>query len=531
MINILTTNHSARNQNSPSLPQLTMFSMVDALVDCREKLLSEARNTDTISIIQGNNSSVYDSVKSTIPSSYPSRCSTKNSLSKILADCWFVFNKITTMNNFTFTRSFDLRKFIGNVSEIQDFAQNIVDKRHSKVQSLKSVPLSSQERKRGYLLDGGEKPGFEFQFCVRCNHNLIDFPPTNAVIREENEIANKEYMKISSHLKEFNDGICSNPPKDTNGKEIKKISAPTFKQELLACKCFKNKGFNCIFKCFYNGKQYPYNNCPICKCVCQHLTTFNNYFKAVYHREMVKLAGITKSTNEEAKEFVDRGVRANYLVTSAAAKSYQNQIDNHRISGSYCISLVVQEQGYLAQAKTLITNPPSFSVKQQYRQEIERYNKAGRTMIDIDGEIQDVRTMGKATNAAAKRRQNNKLSLQRVVVNSGTGQPKNDEDYVTPTNDCEEFDNSIIVALAEVPDPFETLGKRIRKKIRKARNDVTPGTEAAHHGILGDMAAKNKTAAMQVLEDAATGDDSDFENSQELLNYMTKMKKKDLDLK
>ena len=152
-------------------------------------------------------------------------------------------------------------------------------------------------------------------------------------------------------------------------------------------------------------------------------------------------------------------------------------------------------------------------------------------MIDIDGEIQDVRTMGKATNAAAKRRQNNKLSLQRVVVNSGTGQPKNDEDYVTPTNDREEFDDSIIAALAEVPDPFETLGKRIRKKIRKARNDVTPGTEAAHHGILGDMAAKNKTAAMQVLEDAATGDDSDFENSQELLNYMTKMKKKDLDLK
>ncbi len=57
------------------------------------------------------------------------------------------------------------------------------------------------------------------------------------------------------------------------------------------------------------------------------------------------------------------------------------------------------------------------------------------------------------------------------------------------------------------------------------------GTEAAHHGILGDIAEKMKTAAMQVLEDAATGDDSDVKNSQELLNYMTKMKKKDLNLK
>ncbi len=36
---------------------------------------------------------------------------------------------------------------------------------------------------------------------------------------------------------------------------------------------------------------------------------------------------------------------------------------------------------------------------------------------------------------------------------------------------------------------------------------------------------------MQVLEDAATGDYLDFENSQELLSHMTKMKKKDLNLK
>ncbi len=70
------------------------------------------------------------------------------------------------MNSFTFTRLFDLCVFIGNMSEIQDFAQNIVDERHKKVQSLKSAPLSSQERRRGFLQDGGKKPGFEFQFCV-----------------------------------------------------------------------------------------------------------------------------------------------------------------------------------------------------------------------------------------------------------------------------------------------------------------------------------------------------------------------------
>ncbi len=43
-------------------------------------------------------------------------------------------------------------------------------------------------------------------------------------------------------------------------------------------------------------------------------------------------------------------------------------------------------------------------------------------------------------------------------------------------------------AEAALPDPFELLGKRIRKKIQKNRNDVTPGTEAAHHCLMADMA-------------------------------------------
>ena len=86
-------------------------------------------------------------------------------------------------------------------------------------------------------------------------------------------------------------------------------------------------------------------------------------------------------------------------------------------------------------------------------------------------------------------------------------------------------------AMVALPDPFELLGKRIRKKIWKNRNDVTPGTEAAHHGLISDMAIKKRSAALQVMEDAANGDESDYENSQELLDYMTHLKKKDLNMK
>ncbi len=89
------------------------------------------------------------------------------------------------MNNFTFTRSFDHCEFIGNMPEIQDFGQNIVDECHEKVQSLKSAHLSSEERKRGFLQDWLDKLGFDFQNCVRCDHNLIDFPPSNAALSEK----------------------------------------------------------------------------------------------------------------------------------------------------------------------------------------------------------------------------------------------------------------------------------------------------------------------------------------------------------
>ncbi len=53
-----------------------------------------------------------------------------------------------------------------------------------------------------------------------------------------------------------------------------------------------------------------------------------------------------------------------------------------------------------------------------------------------------------------------------------------------------------------------------------------PGTKVAHHGLISDMAFKKRSAALQVIEDAANGNESDYENSQELLDYMKQLKKR-----
>ncbi len=91
------------------------------------------------------------------------------------------------------------------------------------MQVLKSTKLTPEEKARGYLKDGGTEPGFAFPFCICCSHDLIDLPPSNAIIKAENNVAHQQYMETSCHLQEYKNDICPDPPKDKNGKEIKKL--------------------------------------------------------------------------------------------------------------------------------------------------------------------------------------------------------------------------------------------------------------------------------------------------------------------
>ncbi len=234
------------------------------------------------------------------------------------------------------------------------------------MQVLKSTKLTPKETACGYLKDGGTIPGFEFPCCIHCSHQLIDLPPLNAIIKAENNTMHQQYMGTSCHLQEYKNGIRPNPPKDKNGKDIKKIALPTFKQEQITCKCYKYKGLDCFYKCTFEGKQYLVGACPVCRCVCSHSTMFWDYTAAMYFRELNNLGTNKKSTAEEAKEFVDCVVHANHLTASAAAAAYKLQIDKKQISGLSGLAAAVLEHGILAPSKTLLQNPPSFQVKQQY---------------------------------------------------------------------------------------------------------------------------------------------------------------------
>ena len=343
------------------------------------------------------------------------------------------------------------------------------------------------------------------------------------------------FREQSQHLRDFKDGLRPDPPVDKKGNTLTKIPNPENKPELIACKCHSLKKDSCPFKCLYKGKQYPFGRCPICLCSCKHLCSFANYFKAVFYNEANKKQ--KEATDEDAaKDWVNQGVGAFQMATAAAAGRYNKMQKAGRLSGSTDVVEAVYEQGCLAQALSLVNNPPPFGVKQLYRKKMAEIQKpANKTLIDLGGEMVDVRTTGHAP-AAHFCVVNNKLVNPVNATAAALGNLKNDEDYATPEDHREVIDiDQIDHVAAQVAPPELVLGKvevmqkRVRKKINKLRKEATPTTKEAHAEILADIAENKSSSATEVMVDYASDENSsDFKDSQELVAYMTELKKKDL---
>ncbi len=114
-------------------------------------------------------------------------------------------------------------------------------------------------------------PGFEF--CVKGDHSLPNFPPMNDKTKTKNQVAKTKYFDLVTHMSEFKAGSRDDLPRDEKGKEIKKIQAPIINHDVISCKCHQNKPDTCQFQCKYKGKQYEFSDCPICCSNCKFLCT------------------------------------------------------------------------------------------------------------------------------------------------------------------------------------------------------------------------------------------------------------------
>jgi len=66
---------------------------------------------------------------STIKPILPFLLSILHHLANDLVDCWHVVKKITSLNNYTFTRSFNIQEFIRNMTDLKEYSQMLLSAR------------------------------------------------------------------------------------------------------------------------------------------------------------------------------------------------------------------------------------------------------------------------------------------------------------------------------------------------------------------------------------------------------------------
>lgn len=98
----------------------------------------------------------------------------------------------------------------------------------------------------------------------------------------------------------------------------------------------KRKRPQLLFQVPFWRQKYPLNKCPMYRCVCQHVTTFGNYFKAMFNQQIVKMLDKTQSATID---FIDHGVSTYHLAASVAAVRYNTQFENRRASHSAVVLL------------------------------------------------------------------------------------------------------------------------------------------------------------------------------------------------
>ncbi len=169
--------------------------------------------------------------------------------------------------------SFNLQKFIENMTKILYFSNKSVFEYKEKVQVLNSDPLSKIEKNGVTFKIVGPKPGFEFQFWMHYGHKLIDFLPPIHPFAKKTIKSTKNTWLPAIGFKNINIVITTILQK-IYIKEIEKfLPQPSNRTSLHAN--FTRKKTSTAFSsvmCNFNGKQHPLNKCPMCRCVCQHET-------------------------------------------------------------------------------------------------------------------------------------------------------------------------------------------------------------------------------------------------------------------
>lgn len=103
----------------------------------------------------------------------------------------------------------------------------------------------------------------------------------------------------SQQLKDFKEKTSKDPPRDSNGKELKKIPAPKVEKIRLRCHCSQMKAMipnsdhqsTCSIKCInqHTGLRYGINDCEQCNCHCSKTFYMQDFTQVVAKLDELEL--------------------------------------------------------------------------------------------------------------------------------------------------------------------------------------------------------------------------------------------------
>ena len=307
----------------------------------------------------------------------------------------------------------DIRVFVGILEAVQRYCEAEMAETATKTSGKfgKSIKLSSEKKARGYLEDGGKKFN---KACPKCGHDCCDKEPDFEEKKTFNKQLTKQFVKNKKHLKEYEDGIRPNPPLDSNGKPLSKISNPTYKKQLGNCHCGQKYhslaygGETCPVGCKVDGTQYSLGQCPVCKCPCRFIFDTLHYDDYVRHFELEKMSlSTTNDERAQANSYLDRGVTIamesrDTVTRSLNAMNSEGVID----LASDEVTTLATTAAHNSQAHFFTHNPPPSSAQTFLQDVMTRADHPrGPAYSNVSGT--NMRTYGGAVQGAAQQRARN----------------------------------------------------------------------------------------------------------------------------
>ena len=329
MILVMDTNKSSKNDDS--ITANFAKQLLDSVLSKEDRII-ELIHAEKCHLVED----MAEALHAPFPVAKKGKRAGKYQYCEKLVDIWLVFKQVDSLiaEARGGTRSNPLKSFENIMAKMDRLADEKVEDNLNKFKCWKSDPMPIGEKDRRYLEGGGiHFEGGQYPYCPnpKCRHTLIDQPPGNAIVREQNRLANTAYLQQCEAFKLWKNGQGLQPICQITNTPLEKMpKPPTPLEPMLRCHCSQNRadpraGLKCAVDCRVNNMQYELGKCPLCKCVCCAFIPLKKYDAIVTATTL----GAVQQQNAQAEsaDWLNSHINVNRMQQRVSAEYYRIGID------------------------------------------------------------------------------------------------------------------------------------------------------------------------------------------------------------